>query len=61
MIEVFNIKEGLFFGVLNLNEYANSLDLTAKRDIETSGKNHLIQQLLDKEAEIAYDEKGKLN
>ncbi len=59
MIEVFNIKEGLFFGVLNLNEYANSLDLTAKRDIETHGKNYLINRLLDQEATIMYDEKGK--
>ena len=59
MIEVFNIKEGLFFGVLNLNEYANSLDLIAKREIETQGKNYLINRLLNQEATITYDEKGK--
>lgn len=59
MIEVFNIKQGLFFGLLNLNEYANSLNLTAKREIETQGKNHLINHLLNQNATIAYDEKGK--
>ena len=59
MIEVFNIKEGLFFGVLNLKEYANSLDLTAKREIESRGKSYLMNYLLDQEVEIDYDEKGK--
>ncbi len=59
MIEVFNIKEGLFFGLLNLNEYADSYELTAKREIETQGRNYLINRLLDQEVEIAYDEKGK--
>ena len=59
MVEVFNIKEGLFFGLLNLDEYADSLGLTMKREIETQGKNHLIKHLLNKDAEIAYDEKGK--
>ena len=59
MIEVFNIKEGLFFGLLNLNEFATSLDLTAKREIESKGKSYLINYLLDKEVEIDYDEKGK--
>ena len=59
MIEVFNIKEGLFFGLLNLNEFATSLDLTAKREIESRGKSYLINYLLDQEVEIDYDEKGK--
>ena len=59
MIEVFNIKEGLFFGLLNLNEFAKSLDLTAKREIESKGKSYLINYLLDQEVEIDYDEKGK--
>ncbi len=59
MIEVFNIKEGVFWGILNLNEYAHSFDLTAKRDIETQGKNYLINYLLGREATIGYDEKGK--
>ena len=59
MIEVFNIKEGLFFGVLNLKEYANSLDLTAKREIESRGKSYLMNYLLDQDTDIKYDEKGK--
>ena len=46
-------------GILNLNEYADSFDLTAKRDIETQGKNYLINHLLGREATIDYDEKGK--
>lgn len=59
MTEVFNIKEGLFFGLLNLNEFSIEQNLTAKRDIETHGKNYLINKLLDKNVEIKYDDKGK--
>ena len=59
MIEVFNIKEGLYFGLLNLEEFANQYNLTAKREIETQGKNFLINKLLGKEIEIKYDDKGK--
>lgn len=59
MIEVFNIKEGLYFGLLNLNAFATDYNLTVKRDIETQGKNYLINKLLDKEIEIKYDDKGK--
>jgi 4'-phosphopantetheinyl transferase len=59
LTEVFNIKQGLFFGLLNLEEFAMANNLTVKRDIETQGKNYLINQLLDKEAMIEYDEKGK--
>ena len=59
MIEVFNIKEGLFFGLLNLNNFATENNLTAKRDIETQGKNYLINKLLDEAVEIKYDDKGK--
>ncbi|MES2513008.1 MAG: 4'-phosphopantetheinyl transferase superfamily protein [Bacteroidota bacterium] len=59
MTEVFNIKQGLFFGLLNLDEFAMANNLTLKRDIETQGKNYLIKQLLDEEAEINYDGKGK--
>ena len=59
MVEVFNINERLYFGLLNLNEYANTHHLTAKREIEGQGKNFLIAHLLDKAANIDYDEKGK--
>lgn len=59
MVEVFNIKEGLYFGLLNLNEFSITHNLTAKRDIETQGKNYLINKLLDKDVEIKYDDKGK--
>lgn len=59
MTEVFNIKEGLYFGLLNLNEFSIELNLTAKREIETQGKNYLINKLLDKNVEIKYDDKGK--
>lgn len=59
MIEVFNIKEGLYFGLLNLNAFATEYNLTAKRDIETQGKTFLINKLLNNEIEIKYDDKGK--
>jgi 4'-phosphopantetheinyl transferase len=59
LVEVFNIKEGLYFGLLNLNEFSIEYNLTVKRDIETQGKNYLINKLLDKDVEIKYDDKGK--
>jgi 4'-phosphopantetheinyl transferase len=59
LIEVFNINEGIYFGLLNLDEYANLYSLTAKRDIESQGKFFLITHLLDTTANIDYDEKGK--
>ena len=59
MIEVFNIKKGLFFGLLDLNQFALSNGLTIKRDIETRGKNYLISRLLDDSCKIIYDDKGK--
>jgi 4'-phosphopantetheinyl transferase len=59
LTEVFNIKQGLFFGLLNLEEFAMANQLTTKRDIETRGKNHLVKLLLDQNAEIYYDAKGK--
>ncbi|MES2761415.1 MAG: 4'-phosphopantetheinyl transferase superfamily protein [Bacteroidota bacterium] len=59
LIEVFNIKQGLYFGLLDLSIYAQVHGLSVKRDIETKGKNHLICQLLDKDVEISYDDKGK--
>ena len=59
MIEVFNIKKGLFYGVLNLNEYAISRNLSIKRQIETEGSKFLINKLLNKNVNILYNENGK--
>lgn len=59
MIQVFNIKEGLFFGLLNLAEYAEKEELSQKREIELKGKLFLLEKLLDKKPDLAYDEKGK--
>lgn len=60
MIEVFNIKKGLFFGILDLEAFSLERGLSAKRDIETQGKLYLLGQLLDNEAiGLIYDEKGK--
>lgn len=59
MTEVFNINDGLFFGILNLNEFAIKTNLTAKRDIELKGRAYLMSQLLDNKYEVNYDDKGK--
>lgn len=59
MTEVFNIKQGLFFGILNLDEFAAAGNLTAKRELETKGKEFLINKLLDRDCTISYDDKGK--
>lgn len=59
MIEVFNIKKGLFFGILNLKDFALAKKLQNKREIETQGKLFLLNHLIDDACEIWYDEKGK--
>lgn len=59
MIEVFNIKKGLFFGILNLKDFAISKNLQNKREIETLGKLYLLTQLIDDTCKIWYDDKGK--
>ena len=59
MIEVFNIKKGLFFGILDLKAFASQKSLVAKRDIETQGKHYLLAKLFDDTCEIIYDDKGK--
>jgi 4'-phosphopantetheinyl transferase len=59
LIEVFNINDDVFFGILNLNEFSNQYQLTNKRDIETSGKQYLIAKLLGNDVKTAYDDKGK--
>lgn len=59
MIEVFNIKQGHFFGILNLKAFASKNNLTAKRSIELEGKQFLLDVLLGNTSQIYYDEKGK--
>ncbi len=59
MIEVFNIKEGLLMGILSLDTFAELNQLTAKREIESKGKEFLLENLIDKNASIHYDDKGK--
>ncbi len=59
MIEVFNIKKGLFFGLLNLKEFSIAHNFTLKRELETEGKNYLISRLIDANCKIIYDDKGK--
>lgn len=59
MIEVFNISEGVFWGLMDLNEFAISKKITIKREIETQGKNHLLEFLLKKAIPIHYDYNGK--
>lgn len=59
MIQVFNIKEGLFYGLLNLKDFAAQENLSAKRDIELKGREYLIKQLINNDCQTAYDDKGK--
>jgi len=59
LIQVFNIKEGLFFGLLDLKVFTVQENLDAKRDIETKGKEYLAKHLLGNKCTIAYDDKGK--
>lgn len=59
MIEVFNIKKGLFLGILNLKDFALVQNIVNKREIETQGKLFLIKQLIDENCCIEYDDKGK--
>lgn len=59
MIRVFNIKEGLFFGLLDLKAFAVHENLSVKREIETKGKDFLSKYLLGDDCIIAYDDKGK--
>jgi 4'-phosphopantetheinyl transferase len=59
LIEVFNIKKGLFFGILNLEAFALEKGLSVKREIETQGKLYLLSKLLDERCTLIYDDKGK--
>ena len=59
MIQVFNIYDGLLFGILNLNEFSTEQNLTSKREIETLGKNYLLAHLTTPTTQLVYDDKGK--
>ncbi len=59
MIEIININASITLGILNLNEFASLHQLSAKRDIETQGKQFLIDSLFQKPTEINYDSNGK--
>lgn len=59
MVKVFNIQNGLFFGLLDLKAFATQENLSNKREIETMGKNYLAKQLLGEPSKITYDDKGK--
>jgi len=59
LVQVFNIKKGLFYGLLDLKAFAVQENLSAKRDIELKGRTYLINQLLQKDCLTAYDDKGK--
>lgn len=59
MIEVFNIKKGFFYGLLNLNEFSVKENLINKRDIESKGKLYLIKELLGKHIDVNNNDKGK--
>jgi len=59
LVEVFNIKEGLFYGLLDLKTFSMQENLVIKREIETKGKEHLAKHLLGDSCCINYDNKGK--
>lgn len=59
MTEVFNINEGLFFGILNLNEFAVKHNLLVKREIELKGRRYLSEYLIGNDCKIDYNDKGK--
>ena len=59
MIKIVNIKQGLFFGLLNLDEFSIAEKLTQKREIETAGKYYLLKHLLGEQAQINYTNNGK--
>ncbi len=59
MIEVFNIKEDLIFGILDLKAFSLNHLNVSKREIETLGKNFLLAHLTSETAQLIYDDKGK--
>jgi phosphopantetheinyl transferase len=59
LIEVFNIQEGLFFGILDLKAFSLQHQEVSKREIETLGKNFLLAHLTSDTTQLIYDDKGK--
>ena len=59
MVKVFNINEGLFYGLLDLKTFAEQENLSAKREIELKGREFLLKQLIHKDCQTSYDDKGK--
>ncbi|MCC6182700.1 MAG: 4'-phosphopantetheinyl transferase superfamily protein [Bacteroidia bacterium] len=59
MIQVFNIKKGLFYGVLNLNDFATCNNISGKRDLERKASMYLLEHLLHKPVNILYNPNGK--
>ena len=59
MIEVFNIQEGLFFGILDLKAFSLKHKDVTKRELESLGKNFLLAQLTSNTTQLTYDDKGK--
>jgi 4'-phosphopantetheinyl transferase len=59
LIKVFNIQEGLFFGILDLQVFSLKHQDVSKREIETLGKNYLLAHLTSDTTQLIYDDKGK--
>lgn len=49
----------MLYGIIDLKAFALSKNLQLKREIETQGKNFLINELLKKPSKIIYDPNGK--
>lgn len=58
MYQVFNIKKGCYYAILDLNWIAQHEKLEQKRDVEKKGKAFLVKKLLDNR-NIIYDDNGK--
>ena len=59
MIKVFNIHEGLFYGILDLKAFSLQHQDVSKRDLETLGKNYLLAYLTSDTTQLIYDDRGK--
>ena len=59
MIKVFNIHEGLFYGILDLKAFSLQHHDVSKRDLETLGKNYLLAHLTSDTTQLIYDDRGK--
>ena len=59
MINIYHINNHITVGILDLTLFASQQQLTAKRNIETSGKLFVINELLQHKNELNYNENGK--